>query len=73
MEEKDCIYCEYFLTESWREKRCYDKENKSCFKVSPVYKSKIICENEVFYNTNHFNRFQKWIAKILYNLKIEDV
>lgn len=74
MEEKACEYCQYFMKESCPDKIfCYNKEDKPYFKVKHIYKSKIICENRIFYNINHFNKFQKWIGKILYNLKIEDV
>lgn len=37
------------------------------------YKSKLICNGEVFYNIHHFNKFQKLLARIIWRIKIEDI
>ena len=37
------------------------------------YKSKLICNGEVFYNVHHFNKFQKILAWIIWKIKIEDI
>lgn len=37
------------------------------------YKSKLIYKDKVFYNIHHFNKFQKFIAKIFYGITIEDI
>ena len=75
MNEKECVYCKYFCTVNCPDRIfCYDKEDKPCFKLKPIYKSKITCEDSVvFYNINHFNWFQKLLGKIICKIKIEDV
>lgn len=37
------------------------------------YKSKLIYKDKVFYNIHHFNKLQKWVAKIFYGITIEDI
>ena len=74
MNEKDCFYCKHQHTlDCPNSQICYSLENKPYFKLKPIYKSKLICKDKVFYNINHFNRLQKWVGKILFKIKIEDI
>lgn len=74
MNEKECIYCEYQHTlECPNSKYCYSLDNKPYFKLKAIYKSKFTCKGKVYYNINHFNKFQKWLGKIIFKIKIEDI
>lgn len=72
MEDK-CLYCEYQHTmDCPNSQYCYSTEEKPYFKLKHIYKSKLICKNKVYYNINHFNKFKKLIAKLIFRIKIED-
>lgn len=70
----NCMYCEKQHTmDCPNSSKCYSLQNKPHFKLSKEYKSKLICKGKVFYNINHFNKFQKLLAKIIWRIKIEDI
>lgn len=71
---KDCIYCANQHTFNCpNSKFCYDLKDKPGFELKNKYKSKLICENKVYYNIHHFNKLQKLLAKIIFKIKIEDI
>ena len=59
MNEKDCYFCKKQHTNDCPNSYyCYDTKNKPYFEVdNKRYKSKLICNDKVFYNINHFNKF----------------
>lgn len=68
-----CYYCRNYHTHSCPNSQyCYSLENKPYFKLRRKYKSKLICKDKVYYNIHHFNKIQKIIGKIIFNIKIED-
>lgn len=73
MEEADCVYCEKHHTmDCPNSYYCYNRKDKPYFKPSKIYKSKLICGNKVYYNIHHFNKFKKFLAKLIWKIKIED-
>lgn len=71
---RECYMCEYYKSMEWcpNSSLCYSLEDKPNFKLHHRYKSKIICKDKIYYNIHHFNKFQKWFAKIFWKIKIED-
>lgn len=68
-----CNYCEYQHTMNCPNSQyCYSTEEKPCFKLAPIYKSKFTYKNKVYYSIHHFNKFQKLISKVIWRIKIED-
>lgn len=71
--ENKCLYCEYQHTlDCPNSQYCYATEEKPYFKLNHIYKSKLIYKNKVYYNINHFNKFKKLLAKVIWRIKIED-
>lgn len=74
MNEADCHFCEKQHTHKCPNSYyCYNKKDKPYFKPKKIYKSKFICGDKIYYNINHFNKFQKLLARVIWKIRIEDV